>query len=96
MDKYGVLGLRDLAKKKLRRARSHFWSSPSFQLAARHAFSTTPERDKNLKGVVGENITNHIELMEEPSLKELLKQFTGLALDILEAKIRDHRSGKER
>jgi len=94
-EKYGVLRLKDLAREKLHHACSHFWSSPSFPLAARHTFSTTPADDKGLRTVVSETIANHMELMEEPWVNELLGEFNGLARGILEAGIREHGWGKK-
>ncbi|KAH6644293.1 hypothetical protein C7974DRAFT_459937 [Boeremia exigua] len=89
-DKYDVVGLKDLAKEKFGRACKHFWSTPNFAAAAHHAFSTTVEDDKGLRDIVSATICEHIELVNDPGVSVLLTQFSGLALGILQAKVKEN------
>ncbi|KAJ4984238.1 BTB/POZ domain-containing protein [Stagonosporopsis vannaccii] len=90
-ERYEVIGLKDLAKEKFARACKHFWNTPDFAPAAHHAFSTTIEDDKGLRGIVSATICEHIELVNEPGVSVLMMQFNGLALEILQAKVKEHR-----
>lgn len=90
-DKYDVIGLKDLAKEKFARACKHFWKTPEFASAAHHAFSTTVEDDKGLRGIVSARICEHIELVNDPGVSVLMTQFNGLALGVLQAKVNENR-----
>lgn len=87
-DKYDVVGLKDLAKEKFSRGCKHFRKTPSFALAANHAFSTTVEDDKGLRDIVSATISEHIELVNDPGVSVLMSQFNGLVLGVLQAKIK--------
>ncbi|KAF1923433.1 uncharacterized protein M421DRAFT_324712 [Didymella exigua CBS 183.55] len=89
-DKYEVAGLKDLAKEKFSRACKHFWNTPDFAVAADHAFSTTVEDDTGLRAIVSATISDHIELVNDPAVSVLMTQFNGLALDILQAKVKEY------
>ncbi|KAF2134922.1 hypothetical protein P153DRAFT_329795 [Dothidotthia symphoricarpi CBS 119687] len=95
-DKYDVVGLKALAVEKLSRACEHFWDHDDFAVAANYAFSTTMENDRGLRDLVSTTISKHIELVEKPEIKVLLSQFNGLALGILEEKIKEHGWGKKK
>jgi hypothetical protein len=85
-DKYGVVGLKDLAKEKFGRSCKRFWNTPDFPIAANHAFSTTPEGDSGLRSLVSHTIATHMDLARKPEIRALLMQFNGLALGILDVK----------
>ncbi|KAJ8106542.1 hypothetical protein OPT61_g9463 [Boeremia exigua] len=89
-DKYDVEGLKDLAREKFDRACKHFWKTPSFAVAAHHAFSTTVDDDKGLRDIVSTTISEHIELVNDPGVSVLMTQFNGLALGVLQAKIKEY------
>jgi hypothetical protein len=89
-DKYDVVGLKDLAIEKFRRACHHFWNTDEFSVAAHHVFSTTPDHDKGLRDIVSAAISAHMGLIKKPEVKVLLTEFNGLALGILEEKIIEH------
>jgi hypothetical protein len=84
-DKYEVVGLKDLAKDKFRASCKHFWTTPSFAVAARHAFSTTAEDDKGLRDTVSATISEHLELVDNAEVGAIMTEFNGLALGILRA-----------
>jgi len=85
-DKYDVVGLKQLAREKFSRGCKHFWNTPDFHIAATHAFSTTPDDDDGLRGLVSQTIAGHMELAQTPEIRALLVHFNGLALGILDAK----------
>lgn len=84
-DKYEVVGLKDLAKDKFEASCKHFWNTPSFAIAARHAFSTTVEDDKGLRDIVSATISEHLELVNDPEVGAIMTEYNGLALGILRA-----------
>jgi hypothetical protein len=95
-DKYDVVGLKDLVKEKFGRSYQKFWDNPKFAIAAHHAFSTTPDHDKGIRKVVSATISAHMELVEKAEVKVLMTEFNGLALGILEEKIKEHGWGKKK
>jgi hypothetical protein len=51
-DKYGVHGLKELSREKFLDDCKPFWEAEGFAVAAKHAFSITPEDNKGLRKVV--------------------------------------------
>lgn len=95
-DKYNVSGLKDLVKEKFARACDHYKDKPDFAIAAHHAFSTTPENDKGLRDIVSRTISANMELVQVPQVKVLMTESNGLALSVLEEKIKEHGWGKKK
>jgi hypothetical protein len=87
-DKYEVVSLKELAKKKFSRGCKHFWDTPDFPIAAFHAFSTTPE-DNGLRYCVSRAIAMNMQLVRKAKIRLLLMKFNGLALGILDAKSKE-------
>jgi hypothetical protein len=88
-DKYDVSGLKELAREKFLRACTQFWSSELFAPAAHYAFSTTPEKDKGLRDVISNIISQHMTLLNKPAVEALLTEFNGLALGVLKMRATD-------
>ncbi|KAF3011202.1 hypothetical protein E8E13_011609 [Curvularia kusanoi] len=88
-DKYEVAGLRDIAKDKFNVSCKHFWNTTSFGLAAKHVFSTTVEDDKGLRDIVSATISDHIELVNDPEVDKVMIEHNGLAVGVLQAKIKE-------
>ncbi|KAJ4317373.1 hypothetical protein N0V94_004976 [Neodidymelliopsis sp. IMI 364377] len=95
-DKYDVVGLKDLAREKFSRSCKHFWDDPIFAVAANHAFSTTVEEDTGLRSLVSSTVAEHMELVEKPEIAQLMAQFNGLAMSILQAGVKEQRWGKKK
>ncbi|KAL1794346.1 hypothetical protein ACET3X_007767 [Alternaria dauci] len=89
-DKYDVVGLKDLVIEKFHRACIHFWNDDKFSVAAHHVFSTTPDHDEGLRNIVSSTISAHMELIKKTEVNFLLEDFEGLALGILEEKIKEY------
>lgn len=82
VDKYDVIGLKELVQEKFKRGCEAFWSDNAFAVAAHHAFATTPA-DEGLRDVVKGTISNHMELIRKPEIQVLMNEHTGLALGVL-------------
>jgi hypothetical protein len=82
-DKYLVVGLKDLAREKFDRACAKYWDDELFAPAAHHVFSTTSEYDNGLRDVVGRIISEHMILLNKPSVEALLEECNGLAFQVL-------------
>jgi hypothetical protein len=82
-DKYLVVGLKDLAREKFDRACAKYWDDELFAPAAHHVFSTTPEYDKGLRDVVSRIFSEHMILLNKPSVEALLEEYNGLAIQVL-------------
>jgi hypothetical protein len=95
-DKYDVVGLKDLAREKFSRACQYYWDDAEFAVASYHVFSTTPDHDKGMRKVVSATISAHMKLVEKPRVKFLMTEFNGLALGILEEKIKELGWGKKK
>jgi hypothetical protein len=88
-DKYGVIGLKELAREKFLRATAKYWNDEQFAPAAYYAFNTTPEEDKGLRDVVSNTISAHMELLNKPAVETLLTEFNGLAVGLLKMRAKD-------
>lgn len=88
-DCYDVVGLKDLAREKFRRACAKFWDEPAFAMAAHHVFTTTPDHDKGLRDIVSETIASHLcAMVENPEIEALLTEFNGLAYGLLKKSVK--------
>lgn len=85
-DKYDVTGLKTLSKEKFRWACMKFWDHPEFAQAAYHAYTTTPDGDKGLRGVVSKTLSDHMSLLLKPEVERLMVEFNRLSFDLLMAK----------
>ena len=95
-DKYEVIGLKGLAKDKFKASCKHFWRTPSFAVAARHAFSTTVEDDKGLRDIVSATISEHLQLVGDPEVDAIMTDFKGLALGVLRTTLSKQEHWKSR
>jgi hypothetical protein len=88
-DKYDVTGLKELARKKFKRACTKYWDDECLAPAAHHAFSTTMDEDIGLKEVISQVISDHINLLNKPEVITLLHEFSGLAVGLLQKRAED-------
>ncbi|KAH7366587.1 hypothetical protein BKA66DRAFT_193310 [Pyrenochaeta sp. MPI-SDFR-AT-0127] len=88
-DKYDIPALKHLAREKFDRAAKSFWNADEFSHAVEHACLTTPESDFGLRDIIINTISAHIELLNKPSIIQLLKTQTGLAYGVLLRRSRD-------
>lgn len=82
-EKYGVPGLKDLAKKKFSLACGVFWDSVEVAEAAEHVFTTTPEEDKGLRKYVVETLSAHREIVTKAGIKTFLQKRPELMYELL-------------
>ena len=85
-DKYGIVGLKQLATEKFTRACAHFWYTEHFAPAVRHAFTSTPESDRNLRDSVANTISETGSLINRKEFESLLVEFPKLAVAVLTLK----------
>lgn len=88
-DKYDVKGLKELAREKFSRACAKFWDTEEFVAAAKHAWSTTPIEDRGLREVIIKTIAEHMNLLNKPDVMELLTEYSGLAVGVMELRARE-------
>jgi hypothetical protein len=78
--------LKTLAKQKYEEAVGHNWNSASFVASLRIIYETTPESDRDLKGVAlvaaGQNAEA---LCDRPEFVELCMEYAEITYDILKA-----------
>lgn len=89
-DKYGVVGLKELAKVKFHVACNRFWDDQEFSIAAHHAYVSTPDEDKGLRSVVCKIISQHMSLIKKPEIEALMTEFNGLSFGLLMEKATQH------
>lgn len=82
-DKYDVVGLKDLCIEKYKSACLKFWNDPEFAESAHHVYCTSSTRDKGLRSVVCQTISDHMELLKKPEVEDLMTEYNGLAFGLL-------------
>ncbi|KAF2134739.1 hypothetical protein P153DRAFT_278928, partial [Dothidotthia symphoricarpi CBS 119687] len=82
-DKYGVAGLKELAREKFARGCRVYWEDEEFPPAAEHALVTTVDKDAGLREVLILTITSHIKLLQKPAIEELLIKHASFAYVVL-------------
>jgi hypothetical protein len=88
-DKYDVVGLKQLAREKFSRVCTAHWNDDHFAPAAHYAFSTTPEEDNGLRGLISSTLSTHMDLLNKPGIQALLNEFNGLAVGLLNLRAKE-------
>jgi hypothetical protein len=81
-EKYQVVGLKELARRKFKTCCEHYWNSSKFANAAIYAYTSTVDDDTGLRDVIFDTIYKHIALIEKPEDAEFMEEF-GLTMSIL-------------
>lgn len=74
-EKYGVAGLKDLARLKFALTCNLFWDSPDFAIAARYVHTSTVHTDKNLRDIIHDIICDHVIIVEKSDVANLIEDF---------------------
>ena len=82
-DRLIVGGLKHLVKTKFLVTCHYHWNSPQFSEALEYVFTSTPEKDKGMRFIVCRTIANHITLLKDPKIKEMMMEFNDLAYGVL-------------
>jgi hypothetical protein len=91
VDKYDVVGLKDLAREKFKYGCARFWGDDAFPAAAQHALSTTMEEDMGLRDIVSSVIADRTKLLvKKAEIQALLAEHNGLALDVILKGVNQH------
>ena len=84
--KYGIQGLKLLAKDKFKAAASRGWDADGFPPAVQIVYNSTPEEDTGLREVVVKIISVHMELLNKPEVEAMMRKLNGLAFDLLKCR----------
>ncbi|KAF1848768.1 uncharacterized protein K460DRAFT_393764 [Cucurbitaria berberidis CBS 394.84] len=82
-DKYQVTGLKELARENFQAACAVSWDDEQFAVAARHVFTSTPESDGGLRGVVMEVLRARRGVLTKPCVGAFLRQHPGVMYELL-------------
>ena len=82
VDKYDIFSLRQLAIAKFKRAYELWWDTDEFTRAALEVYTTTPEEDRSLRGIVVKMVLSHPELIDKPDIAGVIHD-TLLGHDIV-------------
>ncbi|PVI05399.1 hypothetical protein DM02DRAFT_650740 [Periconia macrospinosa] len=81
--KYRVRGLEYSAIIKFRRACDIFWHTASFAAVIRYIFANNMGNNQTLRDIIIETILQHQQILEDPEVEEVVKEFSELAYALL-------------
>jgi len=81
-DKYGIPGLKSLAKHKFERQMACYYDSPEFADAVEEVYTTTIDTDRGLRNVVLQAFRSHPRLANTQDVFEVIKRTPTLAFDL--------------
>jgi hypothetical protein len=82
-DKYGIAGLKMLAREKFRRSCMLYWDHDLFPAAFEHALSSTPDEDQGLREILCETIMAHAALLEQTAIEKTMGRHTAFTYQVL-------------
>lgn len=80
--RYGIQGLKTLAKNKFSTQMAYHWDSPEFPLAIQEAYETTVDSDRGLRDVIISTFRCYPELAQRRDVEVVVKETPGLAWDL--------------
>lgn len=83
-EKYAVEGLKELARKKYRKAVDDHWASPEFAPSIGIAYKTTGRADRGLRDIVIDAILSHRTLRQTREIRATCRENHDLCGDLLE------------
>ena len=87
-ERYGVIGLKDLAKYKFGVSCDLFWDNDTFTSTIDYVYSSTIDTDQGLRSVIRKTICKHIQIIKKDEIAAKLDEL-GLAMAILEEKMEE-------
>src|SRR5207248_1655097 len=94
-EKYGVLALKQKAKKKFKEAVSVGWNMDDFPRVISETYSSTPSNDRGLRDVVAEATHKHINaLLKKENFRDVLEDSTGFAAEVTQLLASDRKKYK--
>lgn len=82
-DKYNIRGLKSLAQDLFQKSTKKTVVIKEFATAIRTVFETTVDEDRGLRDIVVEIMTKNMDLLDEPEIKEAVKETSSLAFELL-------------
>jgi hypothetical protein len=88
-EKFKVAGLKDLARKKFEMWCSKYWEEEDFATAAHLVFSNTGQDNAGLREVVAKVVSDHISLLNKPTIEALMDHPNGLGGALVRIRARE-------
>ncbi|KAL8404880.1 hypothetical protein RB594_009675 [Gaeumannomyces avenae] len=82
-EKYGIVGLKAVARRRFETAVDDVWHHSHFIEAAREAYGSTVEADRPLRDAVSLKFMARPDLLARSEARDLLKEVPALAYDVL-------------
>jgi len=81
-EKYGIYGLKSLARRKFASQAALHWSSSEFAEAMGDVYETTVDRDRGLRDIVVQSFRAHPELARKKDVEAVVKETPSLAWEL--------------
>lgn len=81
-EKYGIPGLKNLAKHKFERQMACYYDSPEFADAVEEVYSSTIDNDRGLRDVVLQAFRSHPQLASTQDVFAVIKRTPALAFEL--------------
>ena len=85
-DKYGIKGLQSLSQDKFKLAAANNWNHSDLPSAIYTVYTSTPDSNTGLRDIVVNLISGRMSLLRKPKVEALMREFNGLAFDLLKLK----------
>jgi len=85
-DKYDIKGLQSLSRDKFKLAVANNWNHSDLPSAIYTVYTSTPNSNTWLRDIVVNLISDHMSLLRKPEVEALMREFNGLAFDLLKLK----------
>ena len=85
-DKYDIKGLQSLSRDKFKLAAANNWNHSDLPSAIYTVYTSTPDSNTGLRDIVVNLISGRMSLLRKPKVEALMREFNGLAFDLLKLK----------
>jgi hypothetical protein len=87
--RYSVVGLSDLAREKFEQWCEKYWDDDYFLKVGDIVFSSTNKDEQSLKDVVAKTVSNHMCLLNKPTVQDWMQMANGLAVSLVNLRAQD-------
>ncbi|OCL12363.1 hypothetical protein AOQ84DRAFT_386177 [Glonium stellatum] len=85
-DKYNIKGLQTLSQRKFKLTAESYWNHDDLPSAIHTVYTSTPDTNMGLRNIVVNLIADRMSLLRKPEMEALMREFNGLAFDLLKLK----------
>lgn len=85
-DKCDIKGLQSLSRDKFKPAVANNWNHGDLPSAIYTMYISTPDSNTGLRDIVVNLISDHMSLLRKPEVEALMREFNGMAFDLLKLK----------